>query len=128
AEAVLALWEESETTISATDTAANLRLAATGGPAVVLVAEQDGRLVGSVIGTFDGWRGNVYRVAVHPAYRRRGIARKPCAAVARRLAALGARRMTALVLQDHPWAMGFWQAAGYQVDPRMARLFRNLGE
>jgi ribosomal protein S18 acetylase RimI-like enzyme/purine-nucleoside phosphorylase len=127
AEAVVQLWQEAET-INATDTADTLRLALTDSTAVVLVAEEDGRLVGSVIGSFDGWRGNVYRLAVHPAHRRRGIARRLVAEVERRLAALGAKRMTALVLQDHPWAVGFWQAVGYKGDPRMARFFRNLGD
>jgi hypothetical protein len=28
-----------------------------------LVAEIDGRLVGSIIGAFDGWRGNIRRLA-----------------------------------------------------------------
>jgi purine-nucleoside phosphorylase/ribosomal protein S18 acetylase RimI-like enzyme len=128
AEAVLALWKEAETTVSVTDTAACLHHAITDSSAVVLVAEQGGRLVGCVIGGFDGWRGNVYRLAVHPAHRRQGIGRNLVAEVERRLAALGARRVTALVLQDHPETMGFWRAAGYEVDPQMARLFRNLDD
>jgi ribosomal protein S18 acetylase RimI-like enzyme len=126
-EAVLEFWKQAGATVSRTDTAEDLRRALTDSPTVVLVAERDGQVVGSVIGSFDGWRGNVYRLAVHPAYRRQGLARALVAEVERRLAGQGARRMTALVEQDHPWAMGFWQAAGYAVDPRMARLVRNLG-
>ena len=41
----------------------------------VLVAEVDVRVVGSIVGGFDGWRGNIYRLAVHPRFRRRGVAR-----------------------------------------------------
>jgi GNAT superfamily N-acetyltransferase len=40
----------------------------------LLVAELDGAVVGTVIAAFDGWRGNFYRLAVAPAFRRRGIA------------------------------------------------------
>jgi len=29
--------------------------------AAMLVATEDGRIVGSLLGTFDGWRGNLYR-------------------------------------------------------------------
>jgi purine-nucleoside phosphorylase/ribosomal protein S18 acetylase RimI-like enzyme len=125
-EAVLTLWKEAETTMSPTDKAANLSRAITESNAVVLVAEQEGRLIGCAIGSFDGWRGNIYRLAVHPAYRRQGIARSIIAQIERRLAGKGARRITALVLKDHPWATGFWEAIGYRVDQRMVRFVRNL--
>jgi ribosomal protein S18 acetylase RimI-like enzyme/purine-nucleoside phosphorylase len=125
--AVLALWKEAESTVSPTDTAANLGRAITESTAVVLVAEWDRRVVGSVIGSFDGWRGNVYRLAVHPGFRRQGIARHLVAEVERRLADQGAERVTALVLKDHPLATAFWAAAGYRHDERMVRFVRNLG-
>ena len=63
---VLELWRQAEATPGVTDTADDLRRAADDlraiaySPAHVLVAEVGGRLVGSVIGTFDGWRGNIY--------------------------------------------------------------------
>jgi ribosomal protein S18 acetylase RimI-like enzyme len=125
-EALLLLWQQAQTTPSPTDTAADLLRALCDSPAVVLVAEASGRLVGSVIGGFDGWRANLYRLAVHPDYRRRGIARALVAEVERQLAQRGARRLTALVESDHPWATSFWAAAGYARDVRMARYVRNL--
>jgi purine-nucleoside phosphorylase/predicted N-acetyltransferase YhbS len=125
-EAVLTLWKRAETTISVTDSAANILHAITDSPAIVLVAESDGQIVGSLIGGFDGWRGNVYRLAVHPTFRRQGIARKLVAEVHRRLASQGAKRITALVLNDHPWATGFWVASDYKLDHRMVRFARNL--
>jgi purine-nucleoside phosphorylase/ribosomal protein S18 acetylase RimI-like enzyme len=127
-EAVLALWKDAETTIGPTDTGASLSQAITDSTAVVLVAESEGRLVGCAIGSFDGWRGNIYRLAVHPAFRRQGVARSIVAEIERRLAGQGAQRITALVLKDHPWATGFWEAVGYRVDPRMARFVRNVAE
>ena len=72
---VLELWRQADATPSATDTPDDLRRAVAESPAHVLVALTGGRLVGSIIGTFDGWRGNIYRLAVHPDHRRQGIAR-----------------------------------------------------
>jgi ribosomal protein S18 acetylase RimI-like enzyme len=92
----------------------------------VLVAETCGCLVGSVIGSFDGWRANLYRLVVRPEWRRRGIARALVEEVTRCLASQGARRVTALVEKDHPLAMGFWAGIGYVLDARMVRFVRNL--
>jgi ribosomal protein S18 acetylase RimI-like enzyme len=126
-EAILELWRQAEAVPGVTDTAEDLHRAIGGGPANVLVGEVEGRLVGSVIGTFDGWRANVYRLAVHPDHRRQGIARALVAAVEQELTRQGAKRVTALVMKDHPWAMTFWEAVGYPVDERTVRRVRNLG-
>ena len=124
-EAVLALWRQADATVSVTDTLEDVRRAANGSTSVLLVAEQEGRIVGSVIGGFDGWRGNIYRLAVHPGYQRQGIARRLVSDLEARLAEMGAKRITALVERDHPWATGFWDAVGYRLDAGMARYVRN---
>ena len=124
-EAVLALWRQADATVSVTDTLEDVRRAANGSTSVLLVAEQEGRIVGTVIGGFDGWRGNIYRLAVHPGYQRQGIARRLVSDCEARLAEMGAKRITALVERDHPWATGFWDAVGYRLDAGMARYVRN---
>lgn len=122
---VLELWHQADATPGVTDTVADLRSAITDSPAHVLVAEAEERLVGSVIGTFDGWRGNIYRLAVHPDYRRPGIARALLAEAERRLAKQGVKRITALVEKAHPLAMSFWEAVGYRIDERIVRRVRS---
>ena len=129
ASAVLALWQEADVTPpSVTDSIEGLtRLTHTPG-AVLLVATIDGRIVGSVIGGWDGWRGNIYRLAVTPEYRRRGIARQLVKQISGVLFDKGAHRLSAIVEHEHPWAMGFWDAmceVGYKRDPRFARYIRD---
>lgn len=125
-EAILELWRQADATPSITDNADDLRRALSVSTANVLVAEVESQIVGSIIGTFDGWRGNIYRLAVHPDFRRKGVARALLAEVEQRLAQQGAKRITALVEKDHPLAMTFWEAVGYRVDERILRRVRSL--
>jgi len=96
------------------------------GPGFLLVAEVEGRIVGALIAAFDGWRGNMYGMAVRPEYQRRGVARALAEEAEARLASQGCRRITALVVKDHPWATGFWTAAGYELTDSMGRYVHNL--
>lgn len=126
---ILALWREADATASPTDTHGEVTKLLGEPTAVLLVAEADGTLVGTVIGGWDGWRGNIYRLVVLPAHRRRGVARALVGEAERRLHRMGARRISALVESDHPWATGFWDslgASGYRHDERMRRYVKTL--
>ncbi len=124
AEALLVLWQATGTSPSVTDTVADLQRTIESS-ALVLVAEADRRIVGSLIATFDGWRGNMYRIAVHPDYRRRGIGRDLVEEGERGLTKQGAKRITALVEEKYPWATAFWSNVGYEIEPGIVRFFRN---
>lgn len=127
--AVLALWERARSAAASTpDTPETVTRLLDAGPGSLLVAERDpdGAIVGALIAAWDGWRGNMYRLAVDPAHRRTGIALALVRAGERHLAALGARRVTALVAHDEPDAVGLWAAAGYARDADIARFVRNL--
>jgi ribosomal protein S18 acetylase RimI-like enzyme len=125
--AVLALWLAAGLVPGVTDDAASLgRLLRLAG-AALLVAEVDGRLAGTLIAAWDGWRGNLYRLAVLPERRGRGIARRLVAEGERLLAAKGAVRVSALVISEHEPAVGLWSAAGYHHDRRVGRWVKNLG-
>lgn len=124
--AVLTLWKAAETTESVTDTADDVRRIATKDHVAFFVAVVDDNIVGSVIATFDGWRGNMYRLVTHPDYRRKGVARALVGEAEKALAEWGVKRITALVEKDHPWAGHFWEAVGYVADERMSRYVRNL--
>jgi ribosomal protein S18 acetylase RimI-like enzyme len=124
AEAVLAMWREAGASPSVSDSVADIRRAILQSPARFLVAEARGKLIGSVIGSFDGWRANFYRLAVIPEYRRQGLARALVAEIEKWLIQQGAKKIGALVENDRPGSMAFWQAAGYCPDPRIIRYVK----
>jgi ribosomal protein S18 acetylase RimI-like enzyme len=90
----------------------------------LLVAATDAAVIGSLIAAWDGWRGSFYRLAVHPDWRRRGLATALVRAGERRLREHDAERLTAIVADDDPGALDFWTAAGYERQRDRTRFVR----
>ena len=95
-------------------------------PEALVLAEQDGELVGTVIAGFDGWRCHLYRLAVHPGRRRQGIGSALLAAAEERLVRLGGRRGDAMVLVRNERAHHAWRAAGYAPEEHWRRWVKPL--
>ena len=105
---VLGLWREAGSVPGVSDDPASLERLLETSEDALLVAEVAGRMVGTVIAGWDGWRANFYRLAVLPSARRRGIALRLVAEAERRLAAKDARRLSAIVLSEHDPAVALW--------------------
>ena len=116
-EAILALWKRAGVAGTLPDTAEALLMRLERDAELFVVAAAGDTVIGTLIGGWDGWRGNMYRLAVDPKHRRRGIARALVREVEARLEMKGAKRVTALVLREEGAATAFWSAAGYEVDP-----------
>ena len=120
-ESILELWEVSGVSMRPTDTADSVRRAIEHPGMVFLLAEDGGKIVGSLMGAFDGWRGNMYRLVVHPGHRRRGTARMLVHRVEEVFGQWQVTRVTALVENDRPWAKQFWESVGYPRDEETIR-------
>jgi ribosomal protein S18 acetylase RimI-like enzyme len=125
-DAVLALWRRAEASPSPTESTADLLGLLERDPEALLLGASGGEIVGSLIVGWDGWRGTFYRLAVDPAHRRRGLATALVQAGEERLGALGAHRLGAIVETEEPDAMGFWSAAGYELQAARSRFVKNL--
>jgi len=84
------------------------------GNSIFLVAEVDGKLVGSVLGTRDGRKGWINRLSVHPSFRRRGIARKLVAEAERRFSQLGLEVVACLIEQGNASSKRLFESIGYE--------------
>jgi ribosomal protein S18 acetylase RimI-like enzyme len=125
--AVLELWARSRSAHATTpDTPESLTRLLADAPRGLLVAEIGGAIAGVVIAGWDGWRGNLYRLAVDPAHRRKGVGRALVVAAEAELRARGAGRITALVAHDDEVAAALWRATGYAFDTEIGRFVRSL--
>lgn len=125
--AVMKLWAEARSAHASTsDRLEDIERLVVESPAALLVAERDGEIVGALIAAWDGWRGNMYRLAVRDGHRREGIGLALARAGEDYLRQCGARRITALVAFDDEVAEGFWDSAGYPLDREIGRRVRNL--
>ena len=82
--------------------------------AVYLVAEVAGTVVGAVLGTHDGHKGWINRLAVLPAYRRRRVGAQLLAEAERRLGTLGIELFACLVEDWNDGSKAFLEEAGYE--------------
>jgi ADP-ribose pyrophosphatase YjhB (NUDIX family) len=112
---LLAMWLEAAENLSRpADTRQAVEALLDRDPEAVIVAEHGGELIGSVIAGWDGWRCHLYRLAVRPRWRRRGVASALLEAAEKRFSALGASRADAMVLDSNDLGRDLWQASGYQ--------------
>ena len=112
---IFELWKESGLEIRPGDDLEGLKLKRERDPDLFLVAEDGGRIVGGVIGGWDGRRGFIWHLAVKPGFQRRGIARALVKEVEERLAKKGATIVYAFVLATNTRSRDFFTASAYDI-------------
>lgn len=95
-------------------------------PGLLLVACRGDEVVGTVIGGWDGRRGQVYHLAVDPGWRRRGVAGELMDELEARFAALGAWKVKGEVYSDNTASLAFFRDRGYKVEDTIARIGKEL--
>ena len=84
-------------------------------PDLFLVAEEEGRVIGAVMGAWDGRRGWIYHLAVHPAVQRRGVGARLMRNLEERLRIRGALKLNLLVERRNEGVVRFYRRLGYCV-------------
>ncbi len=126
-DAVRALWQQypDELGIGRSDTREELAKKQRHDPGLFLVAEENGRIVGTVIGGFDGRRGIIYHLAVDRGFRRQGLGRRLMVEIERRLAERGCLRAYLLVKPENLQALEFYERHGWERMP-LTIMAKNL--
>jgi ribosomal protein S18 acetylase RimI-like enzyme len=124
---LLALWlEAAENDGRPADTRGAVAALLKRDPRALIVADDGEQLIGSVIAGWDGWRYHLYRLAVRPQWRRRGVGTALLDAAEARLKEFGATRADAMVLDGNDLGQRLWRARGYRQQSDWRRWVKQL--
>jgi ribosomal protein S18 acetylase RimI-like enzyme len=114
-DAVYALWQNAGPGIGIgrSDTREEIAKKLRRDPDLFLVATDDDRIIGTVIGGYDGRRGVIYHLAVEQSFRERGTGKMLMSEVERRLVAKGCLRCYLLVKDDALDVIEFYRRLGW---------------
>ena len=85
---------------------------------LVYVAELQDRIVGAVVAGYDGMRGWIYRLAVDPDFRRRGIGSQLVSTAEEALLRRGCPKINLQVRSDNSEVVAFYEKLGYAIESR----------
>lgn len=84
------------------------------------VAEANGTVIGTAMAGYDGHRGWLYAIAVHPHCRHTGIGSNLVRHAERALASLGCLKVNLQLLATNEATAAFYESMGYSVEPRIS--------
>ncbi|MDX1810114.1 MAG: GNAT family acetyltransferase [Sulfurospirillaceae bacterium] len=85
-------------------------------PDLFLVLKEEGKIIGSVMGGYEGHRGWINYLAVDPKSRRCGVARKLMTEVEQRLIKKGCPKINLQVRESNLEVLAFYDKIGYSTD------------
>ena len=86
----------------------------------IVVAEHQGKIIGSIMVGYDGHRGWLYSVAVAPDQRRTGLGSKLVRHAIAELARIGCMKVNLQVQPQNSQVVAFYESLGFAVEPRIS--------
>jgi len=118
---VIALWEAVfgyETAHNRPALVIDKRLAVEDGLFFVAIHGTD--VIGTIMAGYDGHRGWIYSVAVHPEHRKQGIGSQLVTHAERALTGRGCMKINLQIVAGNEAVAAFYESLGYAVEPRVS--------
>lgn len=115
-DSLIALWLHSELTRPWNDPGRDIDRKLEVDPENLLVLDAEGEILGSVMVGYEGHRGWVNYLAVHPSHQRQGWARQLMDQAETRLRELGCPKINLQVRSSNTSALEFYSRIGFVVD------------
>lgn len=114
--AVIALWEKCGLVHPQNDPRKDIVRKLKVNPEFFLVAEDDGRIVGTVMAGYEGHRGWINYLGVEPGRQRSGLGRQLMLEAERVLRAAGCPKINLQVRPDNKQVVAFYEQLGFSVE------------
>ncbi len=113
-ESVIDLWKLAGLKLSRSDTYEGLKVKLKRDPDLFFVMEEEKRIIGVVMGSFDGRRGWINHLAVHPEYQGKKLGQQIIDELQRRFKEIGCEKMNLLIEQSNENVQSFYEKQGFK--------------
>jgi ribosomal protein S18 acetylase RimI-like enzyme len=114
--AVIALWRECGLVVPQNDPHKDIARKMQVSPELFIVAEADGAIIGSCMAGYEGHRGWINYLAVHPTQQRRGYATALMREAERLLRSAGCPKINLQVRSSNSAVIAFYESFGFAAD------------
>ena len=113
---VVSLWERCALTVPWNDPYRDIERKLDAQPELFLVGVLEERIIGSVMGGYDGHRGWIYYLAIDPDYQHCGYGSQLIAEIEQRLRKIGCPKINLMVRNTNEAVIDFYQRRGFRAD------------
>lgn len=124
---VIALWLECNLTRPWNNPKLDIDRKIKDSPGLFFVGTIDGKIVSSVMAGYDGHRGWVHYLAVHPSFQKRGLGRQLMEYAENALNEIGCPKIDLMVRNSNNDVINFYKKIGYGLD-EVVTMSRRLVE
>ncbi len=125
----ISLWKVSGLTVPWNDPEKDISRKLKVNPELFLVAEENEKIIGSIMGGYDGHRGWINYLAVCPNHRKKGIGKKLMLHAEEKIKEKGCPKINLQVRENNTDVIAFYNAIGYSEDKAISfgkRLIEDL--
>jgi ribosomal protein S18 acetylase RimI-like enzyme len=113
-EKIVRLWKRAGLELRPGDGRRQIRKKLRRDPELFLVAEENGSLVGTVLGSWDGRRGWIHHLAISPRRQRSGLGTQIIKELEKRMRRKGVLKVNAIVYRTNKKSINFFRKNGYE--------------
>ena len=113
---LIALWDICNLTVSWNDPQKDIKRKIDENPDLFFVGEINGQIIASCMAGYDGHRGWIYYLAIHPDHQKKGLAKLIMTHAENNLKSMGCPKINLMVRDTNVSVIDFYKTIGYAND------------